>query len=252
MRKDSGLCAFCLGKRAHEDCRKVSNLDERKRIIRKFGRCFICLQKGHRAAECQKTHKCKNCRESHHTSIWNNEQQEQDVNESDGPGVVVGISHGSGNGEPPVVESSGLHIRNGGEHCVADSTNHFDNQRWKQPVRCRVMFDSGSQRSFITTAIVKLLGRKPVEKEWMRINGFGVTEPKGKLCNILEICVSPVNGGENVKVYSCEVPFISKGLENHHVETMKFEFPHLEKLWFSDITQKKSLEIDMFIGADHL
>ena len=38
MKKDNGLCAFCLGKHAHEDCRKVSNLDERKRIIRKFGR----------------------------------------------------------------------------------------------------------------------------------------------------------------------------------------------------------------------
>ena len=33
---------------------------------------------------------------------------------------------------------------------------------------------------------------------------------------------------------------------------MKFEFPHLEKLWFSDITQKKSVEIDILIGADHL
>ena len=41
MRKDNGLSVFCLGKHAHEDCRKVSNLDERKRIIRKFGRCVI-------------------------------------------------------------------------------------------------------------------------------------------------------------------------------------------------------------------
>ena len=61
-----------------------------------------------------KNHKCKNCPESHHTSICNNEQQEQDVNESDGSGIVVGISHGSRDGEPSVVESSRLHVRNGG------------------------------------------------------------------------------------------------------------------------------------------
>ena len=91
-----------------------------------------------------------------------------------------------------------------------------------------------------------------MEKEWMRINGFRVMDPKGKLCNILELCVSPVNGGESIKVNACEVPFISKGLENHHFETMKSKFPHLQKLWFSDITQKKSLEIDMLIGADYL
>ena len=49
------------------------------------------------------------------------------------------------------------------------------------------------------------------ENKWI-----GVREPKGKLCNILELCVSPVNGGETVN--ACEVPFISKCLENHHVE----------------------------------
>ena len=48
---------------------------------------------------------------------------------------------------------------------------------------------------------------------------------KGKLCNMLELCVSPVNGEESIKVNACEVPFLSKGLENHHVETMKFEVP---------------------------
>ena len=216
MWKDSGLCAFCPGKHAHEDCRKVSNLDERKRIIRKFGRCFICLQKGHRAAECRKNHKCKNCRESRHTSICNNEQLEQDVNESDGSGVVVGISHGPGNGETPVLESSGFQVRNKGSIALQTAQAILRIKDRKQPVKCRVMFDSGSQRSFVTTAIVKLLGGKPMEKEWMRINGFGVTEPKRKLCNVLEICVSPVNGGESVKVNVCEVSFISKCLENHH------------------------------------
>ena len=178
MRKDSGLCAFCLGNHAHENCRKVSNLDERERIIRKFGRCFICLQKEHRATECRKTHKCKNCHESHHILICTNEQQEQDINESDGSGVVVGISRGSGNGEQPVLESSGLHIRNGGSIALQTAQAILRIKDGKQPVRCRVMFDSGSQRSFVTTAISKLLGGKPVEKEWMKINGFGVTEQK--------------------------------------------------------------------------
>ena len=76
----------------------------------------------------------------------------------------------------------------------------------------------------------KASGDRMDENEWMRINGFGVREPKGKLCNILELCLCPVNGGESIKVNACKVPFISKGLENHHVENMKSEFPHLEKL----------------------
>ena len=111
------------------------------------------MQKGHRAAECWKTYKCKNCRESHDTSICNNEQQEQDVNESDGSGVVVGIRYGSGNGEPPVVESSGLHVRNGESIALQTTQAILRIKDGKQPVRFRVMFNSGSQRSFVTTAL---------------------------------------------------------------------------------------------------
>ena len=43
MRKDSGLCAFCLGNHAHENCRKLSNLDEREKIIRNLeDASFVC------------------------------------------------------------------------------------------------------------------------------------------------------------------------------------------------------------------
>ena len=51
------------------------------------------ITKRTQSSRMSKNDKCKNCRESQHTSICNNEQQEQDVNESDGSGVVVGISH---------------------------------------------------------------------------------------------------------------------------------------------------------------
>ena len=43
--------------------------DERKGIFRRDRRCFVCLQQGHRAKECNKANNCRKCHGSHHQSI---------------------------------------------------------------------------------------------------------------------------------------------------------------------------------------
>ena len=48
---------------------KVKNIDEQKRILRRDRRCFVCLQRGHRAKECNKAKNCRKCHGSHHQSI---------------------------------------------------------------------------------------------------------------------------------------------------------------------------------------
>ena len=37
MKKDTLNCAFCRGNHPHEDCRKVVDLEDREKIIQKFG-----------------------------------------------------------------------------------------------------------------------------------------------------------------------------------------------------------------------
>ena len=41
------LCVFCLGEHQSSDCTKVTNIDERRKIVVKYKRCFQCLRKGH-------------------------------------------------------------------------------------------------------------------------------------------------------------------------------------------------------------
>ena len=40
------VCIFCSGSHAHENCPRVTMLDERKKLMEKIGRCWICLRKG--------------------------------------------------------------------------------------------------------------------------------------------------------------------------------------------------------------
>ena len=61
-------CAYCLEKYNEENCWKVKNLEDRRSIIKKFGHCFICLKKGHKAIDCRSRVICKICNGRHHVS----------------------------------------------------------------------------------------------------------------------------------------------------------------------------------------
>ena len=46
-------CLFCKGNHRAAECRVVTNIDQRRDILRKRGRCFICLCRGgHLARNC--------------------------------------------------------------------------------------------------------------------------------------------------------------------------------------------------------
>ena len=48
MKQEVENCAFCLGRHAPANCEKVSDVNARKNILVKYGRCSKCLQRGHR------------------------------------------------------------------------------------------------------------------------------------------------------------------------------------------------------------
>ena len=63
-------CTFCRGKHPSFDCHVVTNLQERKNILPKTGRCFFCLRRGsHISRDCKSSVKCHICNGHHHVSL---------------------------------------------------------------------------------------------------------------------------------------------------------------------------------------
>ena len=66
---DKPHCCYCNHDHPPEKCDQVSNSEERKQVLMKFGRCFVSLRKGHLSRQCCSRLRCVICGGRHHSSI---------------------------------------------------------------------------------------------------------------------------------------------------------------------------------------
>ena len=62
-------CLYCRHQHPSVLCKTVTDTAEQKQILRKPGRCFVCLRKHHTSRDCHSPSNCTNCGGRHHTSI---------------------------------------------------------------------------------------------------------------------------------------------------------------------------------------
>jgi len=171
---ERNVCVYCYEGHPSELCGKVTDVSKRKELLRKFGRCYICLRRNHIASQCRSKTCCTVCKERHHVSICNKEKQET-VNDV-GPGLHVK------DGSNVAMQTAQAFIRIGGS---------------KKRVRCRVLFDSGSQRSFISSSVVSMCEDvEKKQKEWLMASGFGERKAKEMYCYVHNLEVESMKGGE--------------------------------------------------------
>ena len=62
-------CTYCKQPHSSNNCETVSNAQARRDILKKNGRCYVCLRKDHLSRECKSNVKCFSCGGRHHVSI---------------------------------------------------------------------------------------------------------------------------------------------------------------------------------------
>ena len=78
------VCVYCRQSHPSSKCQKITNVQARRTILRKYARCFICLKKGHISRDCKSEYKCHKCSNRHHISLCDGDHEKNDepVNES--------------------------------------------------------------------------------------------------------------------------------------------------------------------------
>lgn len=231
-------CAFCLGGHKHEECKKVTQVSERKRILLKYGRCFNCIRKGHVSKDCKTVVNCKFCKGKHHSCLC--------CADSPGEGRSSTTAIESHNVESV---SSSMHIETGGSVALQTAQAQVAG---KGNARIRVLFDSASHMSFVTSRVAKEFSLETRRKEWLSVNTFGQKAMGSNLREVVGLHLTPVGGGNVLPIEAFVVPEIST-VPNEHLEIVRESYPHLANIWLSDVCRRKEqLEIDVLIGADYL
>ena len=152
--KGKQKCVYYTEEHKSNECKNYTDPQDRKGILKKYSRCFVCLKANHRSFECRSKLRCLQCKAKHHVSICSSMPAKPENKDAPTNAPANKLSPSA----PVWVGST----------CSGDSVAFqaaLANVNDKRECNVRVLFDSGSHRSFISAKAVENLGLRPVRRE---------------------------------------------------------------------------------------
>ena len=232
-------CFFCDGDHKSGLCGNVIDVQARRAIIKRKGKCFLCFRSGHKINACTSKYKCFDCGGRHNKALCD-KKRAREASPSRNDAVSVQST------------SSTMYINS--DTSVLLQTATAPVSRPDDPnsqVQARIIFDSCSQRSYVSERMCKALNLPSIGTDNLLIKAFGDESPRLRACNVVQLSITSVDGMKlYVKAYS--VPTICSPLSNQAVKLAVEKYPHLQGLQLADIPESADdVEIDVLIGADY-
>lgn len=250
MHTNSKQCIFCNRAHKEQNCQIVKKPFERKRILLIERRCFVCLKTGHNANNCKSNIKCFDCKGRHHVSICLSREKSEDkekfrkvstseCDQQESKDKFSGIAAGES-------ETNTLNNNTSNHVFLQTATANVSNQNYSK--KLRILFDLGSQLSYITPTAAKSLHLSPVDQRNVCIKTFGGHAESKKL-NVFNVEIETREGAQSINLCCND---ICHPLKNDCV----FEISSLPEFNGLEIADKglhcdTSLNVDILIGADH-
>ena len=251
-------CSYCRQNHPSVSCKTVMDVAARKQILRKTGRCFVCLRKNHMSRECRSNTKCSNCGGRHHASICSGSPasntttvDNQLINQRQGTATsLAGVTIPTTEATPT---TSAL-------HCVATKNPVllqtaravvFKIGDARARTEARIMFDNGSQRSYVTRELAEALTLKAKHTETMVIKTFGSQSETKQVCELVSLGIA-LKHGLSLCLSFLTVPFICEPLTSQPIMYAKENYRHLVDLDLADCAcEDDKLSIDILVGSDN-
>ncbi len=244
-------CAFCAGQHYSASCESITKLGERKDILRKSGRCFVCLQFGHRGNQCSKN--CRQCGGKHHQSIIINrspdprdpclEQESKQAENTSAKTATSTEDHVIVANQTVAVAGSSR----GNERKIFLQTATTQACAQGNQVPVRVLMDSGSQRTYVT--LKNKLGLAPEKTELLNLNTFGNDKVERRKCDKVKLQLK--GQSKDIEISALSFPKICAPLST----TLDIdEYPHLQGLQLADdnlLSNDTDSDVDILIGSDY-
>ncbi|XP_068670957.1 uncharacterized protein [Montipora foliosa] len=230
-------CSFCNQNHQSSKCNVVTSAESRKQVLRKKGRCYLCLKSGHLPRNCKSPVKCFKCQGAHHVAIC--DSFEGTVS---GPEQVENV---------PNVSTSLYVDQYRGSVLLQTATCEVvrpDND--SSPLNVRLVFDSCSQRSYVTQAVKEKLQLPVVGRDSLLIKTFGESDARLRTCEIVQVGIKTLCD-TTVYIQAYVVPVICGPLTQQSTELTQSSYEHLRDLPLADRADGGVLAVSILVGADY-
>ena len=259
-------CIFCRGNHSFSECKIVTNLDDRKNALKKQGRCFRCTLKGHLSRQCDKLIKCHHCSGNHHLAVCEQRFRKLTLNVSGNSPKETVMSNKEAAETPAETENSDgnsvkvttAHVNSGlGTTQVflqtavtrVSKTGLIDGQN----VLARIIFDTASQRSYVSSKITNKLNLNKIKTERVKISTFGEKTEEIKDCDLVELFVINPYTNFKLKMNVLSVSKICNKLQAQDLQYARERYSHLADIKFADeCPPDAEIEVDILVGGDYL
>ncbi|KOB74259.1 putative Gag protein [Operophtera brumata] len=167
-------CILCgMFNHNSSDCKKYKTLEDRKQRLK--GKCFKCLSQEHLSKACKKKISCYNCKGDHLKLLCPKLMKSEVLTvQSSIPTTICNISNGY-----TFLQTAVVTIRNPNK---------------EKDFSSRLLLDSGSQRSYITSKAAKSLGLTTTKEDLLLVYTFGATTPQEMSSPSTEIIIETKRG----------------------------------------------------------
>ena len=202
-------CCYCSQAHSSDVCTTVTDGEVRKKILKKSGRCFVCLKRGHISKECRSKYKCSKCGNRHHVTICSkspvsnattdtpstSSTNKTHVNLSTASGQAPASNLNPGATSFQIPTTVSMYIDSNKTVLLQTARTCIYNVNMPEcSMEIRAVLDTGSQRSYITERAKKALKLKPEDEQRMSIMTFGAQKGKELNCEVVRIRMQLRNG----------------------------------------------------------
>ena len=224
-------CCFCQQEHSSQDCKVVVGVEARREKLRRSGRCYICLARGHVSRNCRSRFKCLSSKGRHHIAICP-EMLQSKANTSCKSSPASNSSPNASTLNPNAQDyqpaSTHTMWTYSGKHVLLQTARAtaFNPNDPSKTCSVRIVMDTGSRRSYIADRVGEMLALASVREQCMIIMTFGASEGTNCVCGCVEVGIKLRKGcSQLLTIFT--IPTICEPPTPHSLASCRELYPHL-------------------------
>ena len=247
-------CIYCSGNHAPSLCDTIADPTKRLEIIKHQRLCFNCLGR-HKISQCTSKYHCKICKRKHHTSICTEKPATNATpHQSNQPtsatrGTPAQDTSTSSLTTITTSKQNSKSYPTGNSICLLKTATATITTPSHQAT-ANILFDEGSQRSFILQSLADELDLHPYKTDKVFLSTFGAHSPSIHTLNVAHVYLI-TKSGEQLPLSVLIVPTIAAPIHSIAASDIP-QLPYLKDLPLAHpVTTDRQFQISLLIGADH-